>query len=284
MDVIAHLERRLETVERQLSSVVRLAQVTDIDLENTLLTCKSEGLEQSGVPLFTFRAGEDKTYWMPSVGELGYLISPSGDIGNAVFLPGIFYSNFPSPEQSLTKAIRVYRDDQIETIDTKEGSYTYENGDLKRVIDTEKIEDSAGGTKQTINIQKIEQVAGMNIVELSAILFNILGLHILPTGITGIQTATGPGFFIPTPSPTAPPAPPAGSEPDDDGNITKVPPSDVTGVGMSAGRISFTIPGGTPITGAVAGPYPVVGVVPNLVVNVNFTASGVTVSFPAKDL
>ena len=70
-----------------------MATVTAIDIETTRLTCESEGLIQANIPFFTARAGEDQTYWLPSIGELGFLFSPSGISANAVFLTGYLSSH-----------------------------------------------------------------------------------------------------------------------------------------------------------------------------------------------
>ena len=100
MDRIQRLEQRVDDIERRESEQIRLATVVEVDAETALLTCESEDLVQTGIPFFTARAGEDMTYWLPSPGELGYLLSPSGDSANAAFLPGIFFNGFPIPEQN----------------------------------------------------------------------------------------------------------------------------------------------------------------------------------------
>ena len=279
MDVISHLTKEIGLIRQQLSEMIRLATVTEVDAETARLTCESEELVQSDIPFFTLRAGEDMTYWLPSVGELGFLISPSGMTGNAVFLAAIFFDGFPAPDTNPKVSKRIYRDEQVEVIDTDGGSYIYQNGELSRLIDTEKIEDSAGttkrtldkskieddvgGVKSTINAQKIEQVAGANVIELSAILLNLLGAHIYATGMTGFLTGMGPVFFTKTPSPQGPPPAPAGSNPDDEGNATQIPPSDVDGVSIRGGS-NITLPASITVTGTLntpTGPIPVTGTV-----------------------
>ena len=73
MDVISELREEVREIKRRQTEIVKLAKVTAVDVETSLLTIESEGLPQSEVPFFTSRAGEDQTYWLPSVGELGYL-------------------------------------------------------------------------------------------------------------------------------------------------------------------------------------------------------------------
>ena len=59
------------------------------------VTILFEGLTMEGVPFVSPRAGEDQVYWLPSVGELGVLFSPAGDIANAVFMPSLIFKDFP---------------------------------------------------------------------------------------------------------------------------------------------------------------------------------------------
>ena len=312
MDPISQLQQEVNILKRQVSEIIRLAQVTEINIENSTLTCESEGLIQADIPFFTFRAGEDQTYWLPSVGELGYLLSPSGNTGNAVFLPGIFYDTFPAADTNPAVAKRVYRDGQTETVDTEETQYTYQigqDGTPKRVINTEKIEDSFGTPKRLIEKDKIEDSVGANISKIDGnetllergankLTIDASGsttetgtgtlklkaganeLDVTPVlinllgahifkGLTTLMTSMGPAFFSPAPTPPSAPAPPAGAAPDSDGNPTQVPETTKSDLSITAGTINFTIPSLTVTVTGTAGPYPIV-------------ATAATVAFPAQ--
>ena len=309
MDPIARLEKRMDDIERRQNDQIKLATVVEVDTETARLTCESENLVQSNIPFFTARAGEDMTYWLPSPGELGYLLSPSGDTANAVFLPGIFFADFPVPEQNERLVKRLFRDGTQEQIDTENSEYKITIGQdsvTQIVADTEKIEQSHSGNKITIDgdqtaierpqgkikvdnaetlleraLGLIKQAVGSNSIELNTILANIVGAHILPTGITTFQTATGPVFFAPAPSPASLPPPPAAAVPVN-GKATRVPPSTVQNVGIPKGTFAFTIPPLT-VTGT-AGTVPVVGTTVALPVVLQVTATGVTLAIPGKAL
>ena len=137
MDPISQLIKDVKSLKRQVSEMIRMATVTAIDIETSRLTCESEGLEQANIPFFTARAGEDQTYWLPSIGELGFLFSPSGISANAVFLPGIFFMDYPALEQSLTIAKRTFRDELEEEIDTELHSWKLSTGESERFVDQE---------------------------------------------------------------------------------------------------------------------------------------------------
>ena len=162
MDPISQLQQDVRELQRQVSEIIRLAQVTEINIENSTLTCESEDLIQADIPFFTFRAGEDQTYWLPSIGELGYLLSPSGNTGNAVFLPGIFYDTFPPADMSVTKAKRIFRDELEEEIDTEAHSWKLSTGESERFVDQEKVEDKHGTSINKIDGSetKLERATG----------------------------------------------------------------------------------------------------------------------------
>ena len=104
----------------------------------------------------------------------------------------------------------------------------------------------------------------------------------MPTGITTFQTAIGPVFFAPAASPASAPGLPSGSEPDSDGNATKVPKSTVDDVAIkSVSSISFTIPSLAVNVATPSGP----GTGTTVAKPVTVTITGdVNLEFPAKDL
>lgn len=305
MDPIAEMRQEIKELRRQNSGIARLAQVTAVDPETSLLTCVSEGLEQSDVRFFAPRVGEDQVYWLPSVGELGFLIAPSGEIGNSVFLGGIFYNDFPAVANDVTIAKRKFRGEEgvEETVETSENRLTLESGESVRVIDGEKIQDTHGDSSRTTDADKVEDKhtdlnlvkidnaetvvergtgnvmlkVGSNLIDMSAIAVSLLGALIFPNGITALQTGMGPVFFSPAgPAPGAAPPPPAGSNPDSDGNVQQTPPSEVDGITIRIGsKLNFTIPA-LPVTTVITGT--VVGAA------VTGTGAGNTTVTPVTDL
>ena len=315
--IVEQLASRISELENRLMNLCRIGQVAVVDPMTAKVDVTfEEGLTVQGIPFLTMRAGEDQTYWLPSVGELGVMFCPSGDIANALFLPAIFYTDFPASDaMSGTVAKRIFRGDDPhveEEVDTDANSWKLSSGDSDRFIDSDKVEDKhtadnvnkidasetklsrgAGSIKIDGSETAIERaagvikaMAGMNTIELSAILANILGLHIYSTGLTTIMTAMGPGFFAPTPSPPVAPAPPAGSNPDADGNATQVPETTKANLSITAGTINFTIPSLTVTVTGTAGPYPIVATASSVPTpaQLNFTGNGITLVIPPEPL
>ena len=151
--VIDELVARIGDLEKRLANVCRIGQVEAVDeITGRLDVGFEEGLTVQNIPFLTTRAGEDKTYWLPSVGELGMLFSPSGDLANAWFVPGIFYTGFPIPDtMNAAVAKRIYRDGTEEEVDTDAHSWKLSSGDSERFVDQTKVED-----KHDSSINKID--------------------------------------------------------------------------------------------------------------------------------
>lgn len=62
------------------------------------------------IPWLTTRAGGDRTWWAPEVGEAVLLLSPGGELTNAVALPAIFSQASPAPADRETVQRTVYED------------------------------------------------------------------------------------------------------------------------------------------------------------------------------
>ena len=261
-DEIAILREELADIKRRLHGQVRLGKVTAVDVKEDRVTCISEGITQPDIPYLTFRAGEDKTYWLPSVGEVGLLVALSGEPANAFFMPGFFYTDMPAPENNENVALRVFRDGIEERIDTEAHSHTLKINTVKRVTNRSKVEDTVGSNKRLADTGKIQDVVATNMTELTAIVLNLIGAHIFPTGVTSFQTSMGPVFFVPATSPASAPSVPADAAPDSDGNATKVPATTVSGVQVQIGSSLFipaipvasgsaTVPGTYQVTGTI---------------------------------
>ena len=226
MDIVANLTMRVAELERRLANVCRLAKVAAVDVETATVTILFEGLTMEGVPYMTQRAGEDQVYWLPSVGELGVLFAPAGDIANAIFMPSLFFKDFPALEKSLTKVKRIFRDGTTEEIDTNANSYKLQVVDsntafnitadgkteIKRAAGETVL--SVGTTEAEIEATQITLTVGTLKEILTAICASIVGANFFPSGLTNLQSPVGPIFFAPTPPPpSTAPTPPAGSAP-----------------------------------------------------------------------
>lgn len=141
LDVIEELRQRIGALEERMLNICRMAKVTYVYKKSTdeglgehdpgdeylgYVDLEVEGLPLQKIPFTTYRQGLDKTFWLPSVDEMGILLSPCGDLANAFFTPGFAYNGFPIhvPDgDSTVKAKRVFRDGSVEEIDVASHYY-----------------------------------------------------------------------------------------------------------------------------------------------------------------
>ncbi|WP_018694440.1 phage baseplate assembly protein V [Algicola sagamiensis] len=96
---------RLSELERQLSNLILIGSISNVDEQNALVQVVSGELETGWLPWLTRRAGNDIEYWSPEVGEQVVLLCPDGDPELGVVLPALYQNQFPA----LDKCTSVHR-------------------------------------------------------------------------------------------------------------------------------------------------------------------------------
>ena len=189
MKQVADNTRRIADLERRLEMMQQLAKVSSIDESNHRVDVKIRDLELKGLPFLTWRAGsEAKTYWVPEVGELGLLMCPAGDVGNAFFMPALFYTDSEAPESNKNIMLRIFSDGVEEKWDGDDNEYVLRvgSGTERKVEKTSgKIEDKTGTAKLTLQrsgTAKIEASPAVKIelsatgVVITAPIVNVIGV------------------------------------------------------------------------------------------------------------
>ena len=136
----------------RLENMLRVGIVTMIYPAEGLVDVAMEKITRKRVPVFTPRAGDDKTYWMPSVGEQGLVISPSGDLANAMFMPALNSVLNPVPKDHEKWTVRQWKDGAIETYDKEAHEYILLlNGDTHRKVNRSELQDKRGDTEMNMD-------------------------------------------------------------------------------------------------------------------------------------
>ncbi len=97
-------EQEFDVVElaRRLAGVVRLGTVEEADYVRARVRVRydtdaaGEPVVTAWLPWLTTRAGGDRSWWAPEAGEQVVLLSPSGELGQAVVLPGVYQRAHPA--------------------------------------------------------------------------------------------------------------------------------------------------------------------------------------------
>lgn len=257
MDPVTNIYFEIQQIKTQLERMILTGTVTAVHAGDGLVDVTiDDEIVLEKIPFYTTRAGADKTYWMPSVGEHGTVFSPGGNLGLAMFLPALNSAKNPVPETDENLVVRVWEDGAKESYDKGKHEYVFQiNAETFRKMIRGEIVDEVGSSKQTVDATKVKHEVGSNIEELTAIVLNLIGAHFFPSGLTTLQSPVGPCFFAPTPTPVTPPNPPVGSSPNSDGEVTQTPPTTIRGVEIQAvSNIDLTLTSPVPVVvGGTAG-------------------------------
>lgn len=108
----------METPElhRRLDNLIRLGTVAEVIGDRARV---QTGDNLTGLrPWLTHRAGADASWWAPSVGEQVVLLSPGGDLAQALILPALYQSAHAAPSTNPAVHQVTYRDGTQLTVDT----------------------------------------------------------------------------------------------------------------------------------------------------------------------
>lgn len=95
---MADLEWRVAELERRLANMVRLGVIAEADYQAARVRVRSGDFLSGWLPWLTTRAGNDRTWWAPEIGEQVVIFSPNGEPALGVVLPAIYRTASPAPE------------------------------------------------------------------------------------------------------------------------------------------------------------------------------------------
>lgn len=97
-------------IERRLANLIRIGVVEELDTSAARVRVRIGELLTAAIPWLTHRAGADRSWWAPEPGEQVVVLSPSGELAQAVVLPALYRSSAPAPADAATVHRVVYED------------------------------------------------------------------------------------------------------------------------------------------------------------------------------
>lgn len=85
---------------RRLENLIRIGTVANVDHGSARCTVDCVGIMTAPLPWITVRAGTDRTWDAPTVGEQVLVLAPSGEMAQAVVLMGLYHEQNPAPASS----------------------------------------------------------------------------------------------------------------------------------------------------------------------------------------
>lgn len=102
---IGQLEGSVVELTRRLNNVMREARVLEVDPSTGMAIVEAHGGKTKPVPWLQ-RAGSIRDWDPPTPGERVILLSPGGDPGRGMILPGGFSEQFAAPHNQLGQSMR----------------------------------------------------------------------------------------------------------------------------------------------------------------------------------
>lgn len=97
-------------LNRQIANLVRIGSVAELDVTNARVKLSVSGLTTDWLPWAAARAGKTRTWSPPQIGEQVIMVSPFGDMGQAVVVGSLFQDESPAPAASKDQETTVYPD------------------------------------------------------------------------------------------------------------------------------------------------------------------------------
>jgi len=103
--------------QRRVANIIRAGKVASVDLVNARCRVTIGDNLTAPLPFISTKAGDDRTWHPPEVGEQVVVLSPSGDLACGFVLGGIYTTAHPAPATSAEVSRMIYKDGTVATYD-----------------------------------------------------------------------------------------------------------------------------------------------------------------------
>ncbi|WP_441228014.1 phage baseplate assembly protein V [Tardiphaga sp. 20_F10_N6_6] len=110
--------------DRRLANVFTIGTVASVDPSSGVATVKLGDATTDSIPWMTQRAGGDRTWWAPEVGEQVVVAAVSGDLSQGIILGSLYQDAHAEPADSLDVHRTVYNDGTTVEYDRAAHKYT----------------------------------------------------------------------------------------------------------------------------------------------------------------
>lgn len=116
-NILVDAIRRITELERRQANMLRLGTVAEVDLAAARVRVTIGKVKTAPIPWLTHRAGGDRTWHAPGVGEQVLVLAPCGDYTQGLALPAVYQTAHPAPSASADVHTVVYSDGAVITYD-----------------------------------------------------------------------------------------------------------------------------------------------------------------------
>jgi phage baseplate assembly protein V len=114
---------RIGELERRLANVTRAGTILEADYSNARVRVKLGKNTTAWLPWVSSRAGGDKTWHAPEVGEQVLVLSPAGDLCAGFVIGGVYKQDRPANADAATVSRTTYADGAVVEYDRAAHAY-----------------------------------------------------------------------------------------------------------------------------------------------------------------
>lgn len=97
-------------ISRQMANMVRIGKILELDEAKARVKVSTAGLTTDWLPWSASRSGNTRQWSPPRVGEQVFILSPYGDMGQAIVGGSLFQEDHPAPAASKDQETTVFPD------------------------------------------------------------------------------------------------------------------------------------------------------------------------------
>lgn len=148
----------LPDLERRTANMIRFGTIAEVKLTNPpRVKVKSGNITTRWLPWAGGRAGAGKRRWdAPEVGEQALLLCASGDMRQALVIPGIYQSSFAAPSEDGNLDLTEYGDGTKISYDRGSHALSADLGPTKIFADRTKLVLECNGSKIELSADGIK--------------------------------------------------------------------------------------------------------------------------------
>ncbi|MBJ7590173.1 phage baseplate assembly protein V [Aeromonas veronii] len=153
----------LGELSRQIANLIRVGEVTETDFtdpEAPRVKVAVSGFDSDWLPFGADRAGSTKTWSPLSIGEQVVILSPYGDLGQAIIVCSLYSSANPAPASSGSLEKETYPDGTTISYDSASHTLNATIGGTTITADRGQIYLGVGGVKFVITAGGIDMQGG----------------------------------------------------------------------------------------------------------------------------
>lgn len=140
----------LSETMRRLDNLVRVGTVAEADYARARIRVRTGDLVTDWIPWATTRAGGDRSWWAPELGEQVLLLAPGGQLEDTIALPALYQDAHDAPQSSADVMHVAFGDGAFVTYDRAAGKLTVNTPGQVEITAAREVEINTG-TEVTIN-------------------------------------------------------------------------------------------------------------------------------------